>query len=375
MPGKPEKPIPGRGYAPNQITSPVPIEDASSSYMPMLHGKATDTMAEMVGRKFTENPITSTYSFKKGEVVLKFGNFKATSLSMSTHKMLCMGIAALTEVNHVGTGKRQLKELSVSFSEQEYALMCGYDVIEHETNTPEEAKKEAARAKNEHDNARKKFQRDLKALHDASISWEEKVRGKVENFEDVHILQRKGIRNGYINMKFTDDIGGYLINMPITQYPTALLKLDERNTNAYSLGLRISEHYSMDNNIRRGTADLLKVKTLLAYTDLPKIEDVRSKGKGWEERIKEPFEKALDAITRCGLLKDWEYTHSKGVPMTDEEAAPFPFYEAWADAYIKFTLANAPDHTARLEARDTDKEKAEKKRKRKPKAKKADDEQ
>ena len=78
---------------------------------------------------------------------------------------------------------------------------------------------------------------------------------------------------------------------------------------------------------------------------------MRAKRQGWERLIKEPFEKALDALTSCGLLADWQYTRAKAKPLTDEEAAEITDYESWSKLYVHFTLKDAPDQTARLEAK------------------------
>ena len=124
----------------------------------------------------------------------------------------------------------------------------------------------------------------------------------------------------------------------------------------------MTEHFNMDNNQIRGTAQLLKVKTLLVVTSLPSIDAVRKQRRRWEDRIKEPFETSLDALTKCGLLEDWEYTRSKGIPLTDEEATSFGSFEEWTETLVKFTLADAPDHRARLERRAEEKKQAKTKK-------------
>lgn len=117
----------------------------------------------------------------------------------------------------------------------------------------------------------------------------------------------------------------------------------------------------MDSNISHGTANTLKVKTLLDVTTLPSIDNATVKRMGWKYRIKEPFETALDTLTSCGLLEDWRYSHPKGVEMTDEEATTWGSFEEWAYTNIYFILKDAPDHIARIEANlEKKKEKREK---------------
>lgn len=353
----------------------APDQDASKqSFLPMLHGKGTDDIATMIGQPIEENPLNNTGLISSGEmtlVLMDFDKIKGkNSLGVSTHKLLSVAVAQFTQHNHTGNTARKLTETAVNIPLREYAAMCGYDVMEKPTETEEEASKEAKRAENELKDARKKINKDLGLLYSASVSWKEKVRGQQGDYMDIRLIEAKGIRNGFIKLVFSQSFGNYLIGLPITQYPIALLGADERNINAYSIGLKLTEHFNLDNNQKRGTAQLLKVSTLLSYTSLPKIDSLSVKKNGWESRIKEPLERSLDALTACGLIEDWRYSHSKGKPLTDHEATNFLNFEAWADTLIYFQLKDAPDHTARLKARATEKEAAIAKTKRKASRKK-----
>lgn len=357
------------------LQSPEEPIEQNSLFLPVLHGKATDAIARMSGSKPTPNPLNNTASIESGEVklIIKQLDTLSGTLGVSTHKLLSAAISNFTALNHTGTGKdRSLRGAKVSIPLKEYAIQCGYDVEEHPTGTPEEAEKEALRAKRTLDNFRRKVKKDLELLYNASISWKEKVKGKEADFSDIRILGGKGIKAGYINLEFTVSLAEYLIQLPLSQYPQSLLLLDERNENAYNIGLKMAEHYSNDNNQIKGTAQLLKVKTLLEYTNLPNIITIRKQRTSWEARIKEPFEKALDALTDCGLLEDWMYSHSKGVELTDEEA-DFSNYDEWANTLVYFTLRNAPNHAPRLAARAEEKKARQAKQKKKRTPKKKDD--
>ena len=329
----------------------------NNSFLPMVHGKATDSIATMAGKIIEKNPLNNTGIIDTGEVKLVIEAFKKLSgtLGVSTHKLLSVAMANYTALNHTGTNRRENRYKEVNIPLKEYALNCGYDVIEHDTETEEEATKEALRAKRNLDNARRKINKDLSIMFSSKLTWKEKVRGKQGDYMDVRLIEAKGIRKGYVKIKFTQTFSDYLIGLPLTQFPVALLGVDERNGNAYTMGLKMAEHYSLDNNHIRGTSQLLKVNTLLSYTTLPPIEKVRAEGRRWEDRIKEPFENALDALTACNLLSDWEYSHPKGVAMTDEEATSWGSYEEWANSLIHFTIKDAPAPTKRLEARAEEK--------------------
>lgn len=358
------------------IVAPPIIENAikadnSQDFFTIVHSKATSAVASMSNKKAEINTINDTAIITSNDVKIVMNGFSEFmgSLGLSTHKLLSTGMAYFTAQNHTGSHVKDIRGLRVAIPLKGYAELCGYDVSEHPTSTPEEAEKEAKRAKNALDNARKKIKKDLEVLRYSSLTWKEKINGKTKDFLDVGILGAVGIKSGTIYMEFTATMGEYLIQLPLNQYPVALLGLDERKSNAYIIGLKMTEHSNLDNNIRTGTAQLLRVSTLLKLIDLPDIKAVKAKRNSWEDRIKEPLESALDALTECGLLSDWYYSHSKGLILTDEEAKNFKNYEEWADTLIHFTLASTIDHTPRLEAKAKRIEEAKQKKARKPRKK------
>lgn len=323
----------------------------------MLHGKATDSIAKMAGKPIEKNILNNTGTIDAGEIKLvieAFNELKGT-LGISTHKLLSVAVAKFTELNHTGASKRENRHTEVNIPLKEYALYCGYDVLKHDTETEEEALREANRAENALKNARKKINKDLDIMFSSKLTWREKVRGKQGDYMDIRLIEAKGIKRGFVKLKFTQTFSDYLIGLPLTQFPIALLGVDERKNNAYDMGLKMANHYSMDNNHTRGTSQLLKVSTLLNVTSLPKADSQAVMETSWRARIKEPFEKALDTLYQCNFLSDWEYSHSKGVQMTDDEATNWASYDEWANSFVYFTIKNAPDQTKRLEARAEEK--------------------
>ena len=353
------------------IPTASPVAEREN-FLPMLHGKATDTIAGMSSRAGEVNLLTGALTVNNKEVKLLVSQFnKLTStLGINTHKLLSVGVAQFTALNNIGGKPSEKINYGVTLSLKEYALQCGYDVEEHHKDTPEEKAIEAKRASNALKDAQKKIKKDLKLLKNSTISWSEKVKGKAGDYTDLAIIGTNAIKKGYIYMTFDPVFSQYLIRLPLTQYPVALLSVDARNNNAYNMGLKMTEHFNLDNNQIVGTAQLLKVKTLLECIDLPTITKVREGRKSWEERIKEPFENSLDTLTQCGLLSDWRYSHSKGLEMTDEEAASLTTYEEWESTLVHFTLANAPDHKERIATRQKERKARQAKAKKKTTKKK-----
>lgn len=342
------------------------------AYLPMAHGKATDALAFMSTRNATIDRITGTATIDKFGVQLAIVKLRElqTTLGISTDKLLSTAIATFTQQNDFRHTKTQTPKREVTIPLKEYAQLLGYDVEEHETSTPEEAEREKKRAKAQLDNARKAIRKDLDIIHASTLTWEEPIKGKARDFARVSLVTFTGIRKGVIKIAFSPEIASYLAERNlITQYPTKLLRISGRQPTAYYIGRKLAEHYNMDNNQIRGTHDRISIPAILAVTELPTYEEVTKQDRHWDRRIKEPLEQALDTLTQEGVLKDWEYTHAKGVPLTDEEASTITSYEDFAKLYLHFTPADKVDHTERIEAKQEARAEARKKRKRATKKK------
>ena len=324
------------------------------AYLPMAHGKATDAFSFMSTKNATIDKIGNATIDKFGVqlVILKLTELHAT-LGVSTDKLFSTAVATFTKLNDFRHLKGKEPRREVTLDLKEYAQLLGYDVIEHETQTPEEAEREKKRAKNQLDNARKAIKKDLDIIHASTLTWEEPIKGKARDFERISLVTHTGIRNGEIKIAFSPEIASYLAERNlITQYPTKLLGISGRQPNAYYIGKKLAEYCNIDNNQIRGTNELISIPALLAVTDLPSYEYIQQTDRGhWENRIKRFFEDALDTLTQEGILKDWEYTHAKGVPLTDEEACNITSYEDFAKLYLHFTLTDKVYHSDRLEAK------------------------
>jgi len=268
-------------------------EPPESNYLPVLKGKATDLAKLATKSSLIEDKIAHTGTFKvTGEdspleaTIRKFDEYRA-KLSVSTDQLLNVAIANFSNNNHIGEGNnRILKTTEVRISLKDYARARGIDIDSHPTSTPEEKKREAERVKKALKRARKSAEEDLEALATTPLSWEEKVKGKRENFIDVYPVEAKAIIDGYIYIKFTPSYSSYLLKLPMNQFPKALLLLDSRQSNAYMIGKKLTSHYFMDSNQLHNRADILRVKILLKETNLPSIDKVRANRNSWVNRKK-----------------------------------------------------------------------------------------
>ena len=342
------------------------------AYIPMAHGKATDALAYMSTRNaqiddITGNAIIDRFGVKLA--IMKLNELHAT-LGISTDKLLSTALAEFTKHNDFRHTAAEPKR-EVTLPLKEYAKKLGYDVEERQTGSPEEAQKEKKRAKNQLDNARKAIKEDLLILQASTLRWEETIKGKPKDFDSISLVTRVGIKNGEIKIAFSPEIARYLSERNlITQYPAKLLGISGRQPNAYYIGRKLASHYNIDSNQVKGTHDRIGIPALLAVTDLPSYEEVQKTNRSWGTRIKEPFEQALDTLQHEGILKDWKYTHAKGIDLTDEEAENINTYRAWEELYINFILTDTVDQAERIEKKQKERAEAINRKKRKQRANK-----
>lgn len=320
-------------------------------YIPTAHGTATDQLGQLTTNDIILDSITGAANYERDNFKLSIEDYQKLKgkLGVNTHKLLMYGVGQFTRANNRNT--QQDSNLQISFFLKDYARLLGYRVDEDPAAAdPVEEKKRAQRVLNE---AQKKIKRELDLLFALSLQWQENIKGKTKDFDNVRILGRVSVRKGVVNMEFTRTMGEYLKSLPITQFPVTQYRIDGRNPNAYALGNKFAQHFNMDNNQKRGTANRLKVETLLkCCPDIATIEQVIQNRNSWEERIKDRFENALDEVTRAGTISSWKYTHAKGLELTDEEAQNITDYNTFKDLYITFEMGADIDHTERLERQE-----------------------
>lgn len=321
------------------------------------NGKIVDVLASLSNRNITKSDYSNKFFIKSTQEkynveIFNFDEQKG-NLGINSHKLLKMGIAKFTQLNSKEQNKI-IDEISIPF--YEYARKLGHEIDECPTDTQEAAQKERNRAKEAIKTARKRISQDLNILFSLQASWVEKIKGKEENFEDVRIIYKKGIKDGYITMSFSPTFAEYLKTLPISYYHTGLLGISAKSGTAYRIGLKMTEHFSIVNNQIQNTANRLKVSTLLEKTQLPTYEVLQNEGNArqWETRIKEPFESALDTLTGK-VLSDWKYTKSKGEPLTDEEAENITDYKTFSNLLIQFEILDPPDLTDHIEKKKAEK--------------------
>lgn len=230
----------------------------------------------------------------------------------------------------------------------------------------------------ENTDAMKNFRRKIKASLDslklASISWTEKIQRQPKTFGGLNYIGAYKLKANELMIEFTQSMAEYLVSLPLIQYPRSLYALDDRDFNAYAIGEAMCIHCSQDNNVVRGTEGKLRVETLLKSTSFPAYEEIKANRWSWVATVKEHFERALDKLTECGLIKDWVYCHEGGIELSDSEAAAIADqgYPYFASLIVKFELHDFVSHEDRVitiqEKKAAQLAKAKRARKNKPKS-------
>ena len=325
-------------YIPETVIT-KPLE--TPSFAPMLNGTATNRLA-VIGRSATPtriNPLADNEAtIENGDLkvfIEKYSDKK--SLKVGTIKLLDLLAVELAKVNHFREKDTSKIQTTVTFSLDDY---MGYLGIPNPENP--NARKEA----------RKKLKEGLDTIYSTSLEWEEKSGKEVKSYAKMRIAEAHGIKRGIVSFTFTKSMASYLNQAYIMQYPLDLLSISERNPNAYPIARKLALHHSIDNNYKKGTANIISVAKLLeSAPEIPSIEAVRKVNGSWSERIRGSLEKALDALE--GIVS-WEYSNSNSVPLTDKQLE-LSDYETFIKLFVKFDIKGAPDPTERLKKKKKEK--------------------
>lgn len=297
--------------------------DLQKPYIAMLNGTATNQLTNI-----NTNAIPPTIDIITGNATIEQGTLKVfidkyselKGVRTSTLKLLDTCTMYLTKQNTY-RGNNEKINTNIVIPLEQYMSLCGIPLT-----------------KSSKDKTRRKVKEDLETLFHMSLEWTESSGKKTKDFSKMRICDKIAIVRGNITFNFSKDMARYLTDAYIMQYPMELLKVDERNSNLYPLGRKLLLHYSINNNRKKGTSNIISVKALLKICpDIPTYENVMSEGRQLDQRIKNPLEKALDALK----FINWEYSNSKGVPLTEEQILSTD-YKTFEKLYIKFKVIGFP---------------------------------
>lgn len=284
-------------------------------------GTATNTLTKVKTnekRNVIVDPITKIAKITQGDFCITIPEFtKFTGFKTSTYQLLDALTTTLTE-----TGARSP---SVILSLEEYM------------------KKRNLKDKKE---ARKQVADDLEALFNATISFKEKTKQNKEmDFQDIRIIDSKGISKGIINVSFGITFYKILSGYPVMPYPAQLWTINsKKNPNSFYLLRKIAEHKNM--NIGKKNEDIISIKALLTSTpNLPLYEEVIITDKHSTRRIIEPFERDMNVLRET---LTWTYCHNNNLPLTSEEIKNLD-YNTFIRLLVKINWNQYPHQVSRID--------------------------
>jgi hypothetical protein len=247
---------------------------------------------------------------KTGSVEIKDYALLDLRIKVSTIKLLRICILILTNQNRYRSEEPNLK---ISISIDEYMRIIGRSDRRRKYDLINELKK------------------DLVSLYNISLEFEER-----KSCFMMRICQWASIKDDILYFKFTEEAALYLIHSYVAMYPVNLLKIDERNSNAFYIGEKLAQHCSMHSNQKAGTSDIISVQALLAYCGdtIPSCDKVMRGDRNTQKHIVEPFEAALDLLRTNGAI-EWMYC---GEGKKDYKGGKKPKYNVFKDLYILFEV-------------------------------------
>lgn len=193
---------------------------------------------------------------------------------------------------------------------------------------------------------RRQVKRDLTSLRKTAFTFTDTTSYNRKNFLDVSILQDGGIWNSIIVATWSDKLFSLLKDYPRMYFHELFYRLDASNKHAAALFWKIQTHKRI--NAGEATENRLSVKKLLdACPELPTYEQVMKGNRNLTDRIIKPFEDNLDALEEA---LTWEYCHSGGAPLTDEELQNFT-YDLFITLLVQFHWKEYPDQSKLIEGK------------------------
>ena len=201
------------------------------------------------------------------------------------------------------------------------------------------------------DELRKNLKSDILPLYHASVTFSQKWGKRYRQYGQMRIISKWEIKDNVLTVDFAPALVEYLQKSFLMQYPVELLKLDNCDPAALMLGHKLALHFSMYNNQRSETNNIISVRTLLDWCQMviPSEEQVRETTQEYKRYIIIPLERALDNLQDSRII-NWEYCNSKKSPLTEKQITGVKdkFYKGVMELYICFEILNYQE-TLKLE--------------------------
>lgn len=255
-------------------------------FFKIYHGKITEALAMVDKSNVKTDRITGKRQYVDDGITITLP--ASAEIKVITHKLLMYAIAAFTSLN----GSDIVNNRVISFRLKDFLAKCGVNAA-HKPSV---------------DKGRTEINKSLSVLKGIKVTIREGQDRYLFNDADLKLIDAKsGVKNGMVYMYFTDAFAKYLITRPIAEYPSSLFRCDGKKHNAYRLGYKIALHTTNKNNQIKGTANTLKVMTVVKNVCLPNHMDLQKTRQSWAHKIKNKIDDILSYLIEIGCLKNWHY--------------------------------------------------------------------
>lgn len=324
----------------------------TTGMLPVYHSTYFDQIASLNSSDFKADLGTNQFVYDDGcsfSMVISDISSLKLNMSIRSHQLFSVALGMFTAQNLTLSPKKKPDGYSVRIPVDTYIELLGYDITEKYFLSEEERESERKRIEHVKREAKRAIRKDLDILHNSTI----KIKTKSGGTFRYSLCQVTGLDSKYIYVKFGEDIISYLAELPKTQYALWLPQITGRHPNLYRIANKLVTHASMIQNQNFGTDNRLKVKTLMAVTDLPTEKDLRNqkyKGKSelrkWKYRIRLPFEKNMRDLQMMdnGGLISWHYAkpgHADEV-ISETDVDQIDNLTDYMNLLIVFELADMP---------------------------------
>lgn len=265
------------------------LAELPSRYKLIRQGILTNEVTKIAPRKKTkpETTLSGLAKFKRGDFILTVKDYmKTAGVRTSVHQLF----DALCEALTVGGVKDPIIKIPL----RDFMSLRGLK---------------------DEKSARQQIKEDLSTLSNFRMTFSEKRRNKpTTSYFDLAVIGSHGIKNSFIVVAFDPAFIELFETYNVMNYPLILLRLNAHNfPHAYYFGRKITAHKNL--NYGSPNEDIIAVTTILNSSPyMPDAESVA--GKHYKQLVIDPFEENMNALED---VLTWEYCHSKGTPLTDEE--------------------------------------------------------
>lgn len=148
-------------------------------------------------------------------------------------------------------------------------------------------------------------------------------------------------RKGWIKIFLNERAVAFLSDKskPWRKINPKVFLLDGRDKNALSLYLYLCRHYQIENNVKNGTNNIIKIRSLIESPLLNFLtyDQVSESNRNYTDRVETPILAGLKTLKEARLIK-WKPCKSKKEPLKEGELAEYRGSKKFQDLYINFEM-------------------------------------